>query len=116
MVVSERGDDRRAHAETAAQPARHVVFAAALPDAKLTRGSQPALARVQSQHHLTERHQVIAAFLRGPDGEAAHARASATSVTASSLSDEIAAKSLLRISSGATIQLPPIAATAGSRR
>ena len=55
VVVGERGDDRGPQAEAAAQAARDVVLAAALPDAKRPGRADPALARVEAQHHLAER-------------------------------------------------------------
>ena len=51
-VIGKRGDDRGAHAEAAAQPARHVVFSPALPGLKLPHGVDPAFARIETQHHL----------------------------------------------------------------
>ena len=65
LVVGERGDDGGAQAEAAAQPAGDVVLAAALPDLERAGGADPALARVEAQHHLAERDQVVAALLGG---------------------------------------------------
>ena len=64
LVVGERGDHRGAQAEAAAQPAGHVVLAAAFPDVELPGGADPALARVQPQHHLTQRDGVVTALVR----------------------------------------------------
>src|SRR5262249_23595613 len=54
------------HAEAALQAARHVVFAAAFPDAELARRVDARLARIEPQHHFTQRHQVppTSGFLR----------------------------------------------------
>ena len=117
VVVDERGDDRGAQAEAAAQAARDVVLAAALPDAKRAGRAHASFAWIKAQHDLAERDEVVAARLGGPDrrarswpglrgdengllGEARHGR-------------EIAVR---RSSAGATIQLPPTAATEGRRR
>ena len=53
---------RRAQAEALAQPARDVVFAAALPDLELARGADAALAGVEAEHDFAERHLVELTF------------------------------------------------------
>ena len=116
VVVGDRRRDRRAHAEAASQPAGDVVLAAALPDAELARVAHAALAGVQPQHHLAEGDEVVAALIGGPHGKDGHPRAAAAIETASAASLEIASKSPLRMSAGATIQLPPTAATVGRDR
>src|ERR1700691_2183378 len=52
-IIGKRGRDRAAHAEAAAQPARHVVLSPALPGLKLPRGVDPTFARIEAQHHLS---------------------------------------------------------------
>ena len=67
------------------------------------------LARVEAEHDLAERDQVVPAFLGGADCEDAHGvrpNASASAVNRST-SGQFPAVS----SGGATIQLPPIATT-----
>ena len=61
LVVGERGDHRGAQAEAAPQAAGDVVLAAALPGPERAGGADPALARVEPQHDLAERDQVVAA-------------------------------------------------------
>ncbi len=68
-VVRDRGDERRAEPEAAAQAAGDVVLAAALPDLEAAGGADARVSRIQAQHHLAERDEVEAAFLGWPDGE-----------------------------------------------
>ncbi len=64
-IVGERGDDGRLQSEAAPQPARDVVFAAALPHAELPRRRDADIAGIEPQHHFAERDQVpLAGFLR----------------------------------------------------
>src|SRR5262249_40381582 len=58
-IVDQRGNDRRAHPEAAPQPARDVVFAAALPHMKRTGGCDAALAGIQAEHHLAETYEIV---------------------------------------------------------
>ena len=60
-VVGERGGDGGAQAEAAAQAARHVVFAAALPHLKLARGVDAAFAGIEAEHDFAEAEAVPAA-------------------------------------------------------
>jgi hypothetical protein len=60
-VVDERRDHRRVQAEAALEPARHIVFAAALPDLERTRGVDAAGAGIQAEHDLAQADQVVAA-------------------------------------------------------
>ncbi len=70
-VVDERAHERRAQPEAAAQAARDVVLAAALPDAERARRVDPRVAGVEPQHHLAEADEIEAA-LRGGLGRQAH--------------------------------------------
>ena len=115
LVVDERGHDRRAQPEAATQAARDVVLAPALPDPERAGGADSPLAGIEAQHDLSERHQVVGALRRGPDLEwrrrgRAH-RAPSETASAARVRRVIEAKSPEAISDGATIQLPPIAAT-----
>ena len=62
IIVGECRAHRRAQAKTAAQPARHIVLPAALPDPELARAANPAFTRVQAQHDFAQGDQVILAF------------------------------------------------------
>ena len=62
-VVGERRDDRGAEPEAPAEPARDVVLAASLGDRKRARGRDATVARVEAEHDLAERHEVVAAVL-----------------------------------------------------
>ena len=66
-VVHEHRDDGRALAEAAAQAARHVVLAAAFPGVEGTGGVDAPVARVQAQHDLPERDDVVVAAVGGFD-------------------------------------------------
>src|SRR5437763_110830 len=59
-VIDERGDDRGAHAERAAQSARDVVLAAAFPHLERAGGRHPAVAGIEAQHHLAQADQIVA--------------------------------------------------------
>ena len=72
VVVDERGDDRCALAEAPAQPARDVVFAAAFPHLELARSTDPSHSRVEAEHDLAERDEVVRTVARRPDLELAH--------------------------------------------
>ena len=71
LVVGEGADEAGAQAEAAAQAARDVVLAAALPDAELARRADAPVAGIEAEHHLAERHQVEAALRRGLDASLA---------------------------------------------
>ena len=116
VVFGERGHDTGAQAEAPAQPACHVVLAAALPRLEPAGSANPPLARIEPEHDLAQRDEVVAALLRRPNREPAHRLTSVTRVAASRARRVIATKSRAAISSGATIQLPPTAATDGSAR
>ena len=62
VVVGERGHDRGAQPEAAAQAAGDVVLAAALPHPERARGADAPLARIEAQHDLAERDEVVAAL------------------------------------------------------
>ena len=64
-IVGKGGDHRGAQAEAAAQTARDVVFAAALPDVELAGGVNSPLARIETEHDFTEADFVKAAGFRG---------------------------------------------------
>src|SRR6185437_8515889 len=57
-VVGQCRDDRSLKAETAAESARDVVLAAALPDLELARGGHTNVAGIESQHDLAEADEV----------------------------------------------------------
>src|SRR5262249_297300 len=64
-IISERCDNGGAHTEAALQTAGNVILAAAFPDAKLARGGNAAVARIEPQHHFAETYKVpLAAFYR----------------------------------------------------
>jgi hypothetical protein len=114
-VVDERGDDRRVEPEAAAQPARDVVLAPALPDAEAAGRGDSTVARVEPEHHLAEGNQVPAALRLRPDRERSH-RDRPTIAVASSAKLRTRSNSPARSISGFTIQLPPHASTWGSAR
>src|SRR5262249_33308992 len=57
-IVRERRNHRRAHPKAAPQSTRHVVLAAAFPDAELASRRASYIARIEPQHHLAEAHQI----------------------------------------------------------
>src|SRR5258708_12441506 len=57
-VLSERGNDSRVHAKAASETTPHVVFASALPYAKVTRCGDALIAGIESQHDFSQAHQV----------------------------------------------------------
>ena len=67
VVVGERRDDGGSHAKAAAQAARDVVLATALPDPEAPGGADAPLARIEPEHYLAERHEVVAAPVAGAD-------------------------------------------------
>ena len=75
VVVGERGHDTRALTEAAAEPARDVVLASALPRPEPAGGANAPLARIEAEHDLAERHEVVAALARRANCEAAAHRA-----------------------------------------
>ena len=68
-VVGERRHDRGGQAEAAPQPARDVVLAAAFPHLERAGGVDAAVAGIEAQHHLAERHERPAALGRGAQRE-----------------------------------------------
>ena len=71
-VVHNCAYQRRAQAETAAQTASHVVFAAALPYLERARRPDALCAGIQTEHHFAERENVIFALLCRFDIEHSH--------------------------------------------
>jgi hypothetical protein len=61
-IVRQRSDDRGVHSKTALQAASHVVFAAAFPSAKMARGGNALIARIQAQHYFSQADQVPGAL------------------------------------------------------
>jgi len=57
-IVRKGGYDRRVHPKTTPEAAGDVVFASALPCAKMTRRGGTLVARVESQHDCTKADQV----------------------------------------------------------
>src|SRR5256885_15864500 len=51
-VVGQRRDDRGSKTEAAAQATRHVVLASPFPGSKVPRRVDPALTRIEPQHHF----------------------------------------------------------------
>ena len=81
-VVDERRDDRSLEAEAPVQAARDVVLAAALPRRELPGRRDAHVARIEPEHHLAERDEVVPALGAGAQRERAH-RDSSTSRRAS---------------------------------
>ncbi len=115
VVVDERRHHRGAQAEAPAQPTCDVVLAASFPDVERAGVPDPPVSRVEPQHHLAECDEVEPALARGSQHER-HDVAAAAIATASAVSRRIASKSPAVTRSGATIQLPPTAATLGTDR
>ena len=107
LVVDEGRHDCGAKAEAPSQSARDVVLAAAFPDPERSSVADPSLTRIEPQHHLTERDDVEARIC----GHAMTARPIASAVSRVTAFQLRSARSF-----DATIQLPPIASTGGSRR
>src|SRR5579864_1207459 len=63
LVVGERGDDCGAVAEAAPQATGDVVFSAAFPCLERARRADAPVARVESEHHLTQRDDVVPALV-----------------------------------------------------
>ncbi len=63
LVVRQRCQHRRPEAEALPEGTDDIVLTAALPDTKLPGCTNPILARIQPQHHLTERYRIISARL-----------------------------------------------------
>src|SRR5581483_8867449 len=61
LVVGKTGADGGLQAEAPAKAASHIIFAAAFPNLEMSRGPNPALARVKPEHDLAQSDQVIAA-------------------------------------------------------
>ena len=114
-VVDERRDDRSLEAEAPVQAARDVVLAAALPRRELPGRRDAHVARIEPEHHLAERDEVVPALGAGAQREGAH-RDSSTSRRASRARTRIASNSPAAIIAGLTIQLPPQASTCGTAR
>ena len=66
-VVDESRHDRGTQAEAAAQAARHVVLATALPDVEGAGGMDATVARIQAQHDFPEGDDVVIAGVGGFD-------------------------------------------------
>src|SRR5206468_12120507 len=113
VVVREGGHHRGPQAEAAAQATCHVVFAAALPCAEVAGRPDAPLARIQTQHHLAERHQVVPAVAPVTDVHAASPRTARTAAAARRVTSSHAPAANR---SGATIHVPPTASTAGTAR
>ncbi len=117
LVVHERGDDGAAQAEDPAQAAGDVVLAAALPGLERTCRADPALARVEPQHDLTERDGVVRALGSWTQlHDRPHFRIAAAAATAATHSSLTWANAPSRIASTGTIQEPPTAGTHPSER
>src|SRR4051794_3448403 len=116
IVVGERCHDRRPLTEAPTEPPGDVVLTASLPRLEPAGGADAPLTRIEAQHDLAERDEVVPALARRANGEAAHCATSAARTSASRVSRVTAVKSRAAISSGATIQLPPTARTDGSAR
>ena len=63
-VVGERRHHRGAQIETAPQPARDVVFAAAFPDRELARRMNAPFARIETEHDFAETYFIETARFR----------------------------------------------------
>src|SRR6185437_14161110 len=61
VVVHECGDEGGAAAEATPQAAGNVVFAAALPDLERARRPDAPFARIESEHHFAQGHDVVPA-------------------------------------------------------
>lgn len=57
-IISQRGDDGGIQPETSLETARHVVLTAAFPDLKSPGGMNTPFARVEPQHHFTQRDKI----------------------------------------------------------
>ncbi len=116
-IVGERRDDRGTEPEAPPKPARDVVLAASLGDRKRARGRDATVARVEAEHDLAERHEVVAAVLCRSDREDAHAAtATAASSTASLARRSISSNRCSSRSFRSQIQVPPHASTDGTSR
>src|SRR5215469_9523723 len=62
-IIGKCGDYRRIQTKAALQPAGDVVFPAPLPASAMPRGGDAPVTRIQTQHHLAERHEVPSAIL-----------------------------------------------------
>ena len=78
--------------------------------------SDAPFAWIEAKHHLAERNEVEGAFLGWADRESAQGTAPSPRVTASRARRAMLSKSRAAIIDGATIQLPPTAATEGRLR
>ena len=74
LVIGKASNNGRPLVETPAQPADDVVLAAPFPNPKGTSRSDPSLAGIETQHHLTECHRVVAAVVRAARRKANHER------------------------------------------
>src|SRR5581483_9754765 len=109
-VIGERGDDAGAQSEAAAQTPRDVVLASALPRVEGTGGRDATVARIEAEHHLPERNEVVTAL--GARTKIDHAAVS----TAARARRVISSKRPSRTSAVSQIQLPPQASTEGTAR
>ena len=76
LVVRERRDDAGLQAEAATEPARHVVFTAALPDLELSGRADAPFAGVESEHDFAEGDLVVFAGASRFDVENCHVSSS----------------------------------------
>src|SRR5450830_1660245 len=121
LVVGKRRDDRAPQPECTPQPAGNVVLTTALAGSERPGSANPPLAGVETEHDLTERHDVIPALGGGTDGEGGHQRTPsvwalaascrAASATARDVSTVIPEKSPDAMRSRGTIHEPPTAIT-----
>ena len=72
FIVGKRSRHRCLHPETPAQSTRDVVFTAAFPNSKFTRGADASLAGIKSQHDFAKREKVVGARGSGFDLKFGH--------------------------------------------
>ena len=65
LILCKSSDHAGAHSKAAAQPAGHIILAAALPGTEGAGSLDPSLARVQAQHDLAQRNLVEFTFFLG---------------------------------------------------
>ena len=65
LILCKSSDHAGAHSKAAAQPAGHIILAAALPSTEGAGSLDPSLARVQAQHDLAQRNLVELTFFLG---------------------------------------------------
>ena len=114
-LSAQRRHDRRAQAEAAPQPPRDVVLAAALPDPERAGVADPTLARIEAQHHLAERDDVVARTRLGGRGASVTRRSLGAAIRdrlRGAAAVDLVEVAALRRAPAATIQLPPTASHA----